>query len=150
MEFKLSNFQIFYKNDKIDRIKARKKIKISHSHVILFFGLIRAYKGLDILLKSIKNIFLENNNIMLLIVGECYENKKKYKKLIRETGFQNRIIWIDKFVTDDDVSIYFSASDVVVLPYKNASQSGVVPLAYHYEKPVICSDIKNYYLKIFH
>jgi len=63
--------------------------------------------------------------------------------LILESGFQDRVIWINKFVSDNDVSLYFSAADLVVLPYKSASQSGVVPLAYNYEKPVVTSDLKS-------
>ena len=141
----LKRFHPIYDNypEKLDLKKARSKIKISHSKVILFFGLVRAYKGLDILLKSIKNIFKKNKDIMLLIVGESYEDENKYKKLILESGFQDRVIWINKFVSDNDVSLYFSAADLVVLPYKSASQSGVVPLAYNYEKPVVTSDLKS-------
>ena len=112
--------------------------------VLLFFGLIRDYKGLDILLHSIGSL---NNKILdsfqLLVVGESYENINKYKKIVKEYAIEENIVWINEYVPDNKISLYFSACDYVVLPYKTASQSGIIPMAYNYNKPVITSNIEG-------
>ena len=128
---------------KINKALAKEMLKIKKSKVVLFFGFVREYKGLDILIKSMDRVFEKNNDMVLLIAGECYSSKKKYINLISKTKYKKNIIWIDEFISDKDVSKYFSSSDVVVLPYRTASQSGVIPLAYHYNKPVISSDLES-------
>ena len=127
----------------ISREQAREKIAISESKVILFFGLIRSYKGLDDLIRSINPLFDVDDDVKLLIAGECYEDKNKYYDLINNSKHKNKILWIEEFIHDNEVNIYFSAADVVVLPYKTASQSGVIPLSYHYNKPIITSDLEG-------
>ena len=127
----------------LDKDSAKKRIDIVGEKIVLFFGIIRSYKGLDILIKSMEKVFENDSQIRLLIVGECYSNKNLYMKLINSSNHKDRIVWVDKFVEDSDVSAYFSAADVVVLPYRTASQSGVIPLAYHYNKPVITSDLES-------
>ena len=111
--------------------------------IFLFFGLIREYKGLDILLSAINLI---NKNLVdkfeCIIVGENYENLSKYKKIIHN-DFKNNIKWVSEYIEDDKVGLYFSASDFVVLPYKKGSQSGIIPMAYHYSKPIIASNIEG-------
>jgi glycosyltransferase involved in cell wall biosynthesis len=77
----------------------------------------------------------------LMIVGECYEDEKKYIDMIEQNGIQNNVYTHFSFVSDEDVGTYFSASDVVVLPYKTASQSGIVQIAYHFDTPVIVSNV---------
>ena len=108
----------------------------------LFFGLIRKYKGLDVFLNAVnkleKNI---SNKINVLIVGECYENYEKYQKICKNSNIS--IKWFNEYIPDDKINIYFSASDYVVLPYKSASQSGIIPMAYHYNLPVIISDLDS-------
>ena len=113
------------------------------SDIVLFFGLIRKYKGLDKLILSMEKVFEEKSNIKLLIVGECYGEKKKYLSLIEKSKYSDRILWVEEYVKESEVNLYFSASDVVVLPYLSASQSGIIPLAYNYNKPVIVSDLEG-------
>ena len=128
---------------KINKIDARKILGIKESKVVLFFGFIRKYKGLDILIKSMEKVFEKDPDVKLLIAGECYDNKNIYHNLINKSRYKDNIVWIDEFISDSDISKYFSASDVVVLPYRSASQSGVIPLAYHYNRPVITSNIQS-------
>jgi len=118
-------------------------LNIKSDFVILFFGLIREYKGLDILLKSLGSANTLNKNVKLLIVGESYENKNKYLKLIKDFKLEDSVTWINEYVPDEKVNLYFSACDLVILPYKKASQSGILPIAYNYNKIVLASDING-------
>ena len=88
-----------------------------------------------------KKINTELEDYTLLIVGECYENKDKYTDLIKKAGITNNVQCHYSFVPDNEVGKYFSAADVVVLPYKTASQSGIVQIAYHFDTPVIVSNV---------
>ena len=123
--------------------EARTKLGINESKVVLFFGLVRKYKGLDILIKSMNDVFKVDSDTKLLIAGECYGKKDEYLKLINESNFKDQIYWIEEFIPEKKIPVLFSACDVVVLPYRTASQSGVIPLSYHYNKPVITSNIKS-------
>ena len=120
---------------------ARIELNINNENVILFFGLIREYKGLDILIEAVGKIKDEINDMKLLIVGECYEDKEKYLDLIKKMKITELTNTYFEFIPDDQVSTYFSAADVCVLPYKSASQSGIVQIAYHYNTPVIVSNV---------
>ena len=120
---------------------ACKSLKISKKKInLLFFGLIRKYKGLDIFLKAINKLDPNiNSKINVIIAGECYDKKTDYNIMCNN---QN-IYWFNEYIPDKDINIYFSASDYVVLPYKTASQSGIIPMAYHYNIPVITSNIRS-------
>jgi len=111
------------------------------SRVVLFFGLIRAYKGLDWLMEAMKHDFFRVNNVHLLVAGECYEDSDKYRSLVRSYGMGDRVHFSDGFIPDDKVNLYFSAADVLVQPYRSATQSGVTPLAMHFETPMIVTDV---------
>ena len=132
---------VSFKENDIKKLDARQKLQIDEEKVILFFGFIRKYKGLDILIKSIKHLNANLKNYKILTCGECYENKEKYINLIRRYSTKDEIEWIDRYISDELAKLYFSASDVIVLPYKSASQSGVIQLSYSYNKPVIASNI---------
>ena len=122
---------------KVSRSLARKHLEYnSESTLILFFGLIRPYKGLDILLRALQ----DRSSIHLFIAGESYENEKKYRLLIEQMGLEKRVQWDNRFVRHQEAAYYFSACDGVVLPYRNASQSGVVSLAYHFETPLLVTN----------
>ena len=109
----------------------------------LFFGLIRKYKGLDILLSAINNIDKKLlDSFECLIVGESYEKISFYKDLLDQDVIKN-VKWINHYIPDNEVSKYFSVADYVVLPYKTASQSAIIPMAYNYNKPVIISNLKG-------
>ena len=108
---------------------------------ILFFGLIRPYKGLDLLLRAMADERLKNEKIKLIIAGEYYDDREKYLKLIKELKLSNRIIEVNRFIPDEEVAHYFNAADLVVQPYKSATQSGVTQIAYHFNKPMIVTDV---------
>ncbi|MBP6173836.1 MAG: glycosyltransferase [Saprospiraceae bacterium] len=128
--------------DKIDVSIARDFLKISKSaKIVLFFGFIRKYKGLDLLIRAFAEPMLSNSDIKLVVAGEFYEDAQPYLKLITELNLENKIILHTHFIPDSEVKYYLSACDVVVQPYKNATQSGVTPLAYHFEKPMIVTNV---------
>ena len=116
------------------------------SFVFLFFGFIRKYKGLDMLLEAfakLKQSQLQNPNsqIQLLIAGEFYEDRKLYDELIEQLGIKEDLILKTEFIADSEVKYYLCAADAVVQPYRNATQSGVTPLAYHFEIPMIVTNV---------
>ncbi len=127
-----------YLNTDMDRESARKQLDYSDSTgLVLFFGLIRPYKGLHDLIKAME---LLPDHISLLIVGECYANQKEIEDDISSAGLLNRIRWINEFVPDSDVSLYFNAADIVALPYRRATQSGVAQIALSFCKTLVLTD----------
>jgi glycosyltransferase involved in cell wall biosynthesis len=131
--------------EKVSKEEARLKLGIKNEELILlFFGFIRKYKGLDLLLnamKIIKNSKFNIQNSKLLIAGEFYEDRKAYDEQIEKLDLQENLILHTDFIPDSKVKYYLCAADVVVQPYKNATQSGVTPLAYHFEKPMIVTNV---------
>ena len=108
---------------------------------MLFFGFIRDYKGLDILLKAIADERIKNSDIKLIVAGEFYNNSEKYFELEKQLGLEGKIIWRTDFIADEQVKNYFCASDIIVQPYKTATQSGVTQIAYHFEKPMLVTNV---------
>ncbi len=128
--------------EKISKEEARKKLGIGlDEKIILFFGFIRKYKGLDILLEAIKILKDQNQKIKLLVAGEFYDDKKKYDDLITRLGINDHLILHTDFIPDNEVKYFLCAADCVVQPYRHATQSGVTPLAYHFEKPMIVTNV---------
>ncbi|MBC8346017.1 MAG: glycosyltransferase [Candidatus Marinimicrobia bacterium] len=125
----------------IEKQKAKELIGVSEEKIILNFGLIRDYKGLDILITSAKSFKEKIDNFKILVVGECYGDENKYIQLAEENDVFDVIDFRFNFVQNEKVNQYFCASDLVVLPYKSATQSGVVPIAYHFNKPVVVSNV---------
>jgi glycosyltransferase involved in cell wall biosynthesis len=124
----------------ISKQEARKYLNLNQDdNIILFFGFIRKYKGLDILFESIK--YLNLSNIKLLVAGEFYEDRKQYDGLIEEYGIKDSLILRTDFIQDSEVKYYLCAADFVIQPYRNATQSGVTPLAYHFEKPMLVTNV---------
>jgi glycosyltransferase involved in cell wall biosynthesis len=126
---------------KIDKITARKKLGLSAKNIILYFGIIRDYKGFDILLNAIAELKDSGLDFHLLAGGECYGSDEKYTQLISNLGISDYITWHNKYIPDSEVSNYFSVADVVALPYRTASQSGVTQIAYSYDLPVIVTKV---------
>src|SRR5690606_25442726 len=113
---------------------------------ILFFGFIRKYKGLDILLEAMQILKNEHRHsaaggVKLLIAGEFYDDEKYYQDLIIKYDLAGQLYLHTSFITDSEVKYYLCAADVVVQPYRNATQSGVTPLAYYFEKPTIVTNV---------
>ena len=109
--------------------------------VILFFGFIRRYKGLDLLLKAMADLRIRQAGIRLIIAGEYYEDKTFYTQLIDDLGIADLLIMKDDFIPNEEVKMYFSAADLVVQPYRSATQSGITQLAYHFEKPMVVTNV---------
>jgi glycosyltransferase involved in cell wall biosynthesis len=118
--------------------------------IILFFGFIRKYKGLDILLRAMAEPAMRNSGIRLLIAGEFYEDQNQYLKLIDELKIDKQLILKTDFIPDAEVKYYLCAADAVIQPYRHATQSGVTPLAYHFEKPMIVSNVGSFAEHILH
>ncbi len=130
--------------EKVSKKEAREKLGINgNDKVMLFFGFIRKYKGLDILLEAMKIIKskYKMQPIKLLIAGEFYEDKKKYDHLLNDDAIKNDLIILTHFIPDSMVKYYLCAADCVVQPYRNATQSGVTPLSYHFEVPMIVTNV---------
>lgn len=108
---------------------------------LLFFGFIRKYKGLDLLLEAMADPRLKDRNVQLIIAGEYYGDKEFYEQIIREKGLQERMHLFTDFIPNDEVPLYFSAADVVVLPYRSATQSGITQVAYYFERPMIATRV---------
>jgi glycosyltransferase involved in cell wall biosynthesis len=125
----------------INKKQARTRLNINQNDkILLFFGHIREYKGLDIALKSLK--LLQNKNIKLLIAGQCWENWKKYEKIIKDNNLQNNVILKTNFIPKSKIEIIFKASDILVLPYKRFdAQSGVGALALNFKIPILVSNV---------
>jgi glycosyltransferase involved in cell wall biosynthesis len=130
--------------DKINIKHAKKELSLNSDKIVfLFFGLIREYKGLDVLISAINLIDKDLiDKFEFIIAGENYEKLDKYKNNI-DADIKGNIKWLTKYIPDEQVNLYFCASDFVVLPYKSASQSGIVPMAYHFGKPIIVSDVEG-------
>ncbi|UOG73683.1 glycosyltransferase [Hymenobacter tibetensis] len=108
---------------------------------LLFFGFIRAYKGLDIMLEALADARLAGMPIKLIVAGEYYEDAAPYEALIRQHGLENRLVRATDFIPNEQVVDYFCAADIIVQPYKNATQSGVSQIAYHFERPMLVTDV---------
>ena len=108
---------------------------------ILFFGIIRKYKGLDILLEAFADKRFRDKKIKLIIAGEFYEDSTPYLQLIDRNNLSSSVHLDTKFIPDSEVVNYFCAADIVVQPYRNATQSGVTQIAYHFDKPMLVTDV---------
>jgi len=126
----------------ISRQDARTHLNLPLNEIIiLFFGFIRKYKGLDLLLEAMADERIKNAGIKLLVAGEFYEEEKKYREQIDLLGIKDQLILKTDFIPDSEVKYYLCSADAVVQPYRNATQSGVSPLAYHFEKPMIVTNV---------
>lgn len=128
--------------EKVSKATARERLRLQPgSRVLLFFGFVRTYKGLDLLLKAMADDRVKLLGITLLVAGEFYEDETPYTFLIKEGNIDRHVVLRNHFVADADVRFYFSAADGVVQPYRHATQSGVTPLAYHFEVPMIVTNV---------
>lgn len=132
-----------YQFDKtITKEFVREKLQIPiEKKLLLFFGYIRAYKGLMNLIDAMPILLKQDEKYHLLIVGEFYEEKEKYLDRIRELGIEKNIKVIAEFVPNEDVGIYYTASDLVILPYNSATQSGILNIAYGFNRPVVVTNV---------
>lgn len=127
----------------VGRAEALAHLGLDSSHqYILFFGFIRPYKGLDILLRALAApILADKAALRLIIAGEFYESSEQYYELVRSLGIEERVIFRTDYIPDEEVRYYFGAADLVVQPYRTATQSGISQLAYHFGVPMIVSRV---------
>ena len=127
---------------KINKNEACRKLGIHPSKKnLLFFGLIRDYKGLDLLIEAMGQL---NEDYHLIIAGECYGSFEKYQALIDASPAKERIFVHCEYISDEEIPIYFSAADALVLPYRSATQSGVVSVAYNYDLPMLSTPVGDF------
>jgi D-inositol-3-phosphate glycosyltransferase len=137
--------------NKISKANARQFLDYKEEDkIILFFGIVRKYKGLELLLKSLAVEKIKNENIKLLVAGEFYEDKAPYVSLIEKLGIKKNIIFYDSFIPTEHVKYYFCAADIVVQPYMNATQSGVTQIAYNFERPMLVTNVGGLAEIVFH
>lgn len=130
-----------YFKDNFTKEDARKKLALKQTDkALLFFGYVRQYKGLHILLQAMP-LILKQQKVKLIVAGEFYDPKERYEKLIEELSVAESVQIFDDYIPNELVGIYYSAADVVVLPYISATQSGIIQIAYNYNKPVITTNV---------
>ncbi len=124
------------------RETALKKINLDEQYrYILFFGFIRDYKGLDLLLEAFSDKFFKENKIRLIVAGEFYSDEQKYLKLIERLKLENQVIVRSDYIPNTEVENYFNAADLVAQPYKSATQSGVTQIGFHFNKPMLVTNV---------
>lgn len=127
---------------KVSREEALRHLHLdTDTRYMLFFGIIRDYKGLDLLLQAMDDTRLASLNVKLIIAGEFYNNSDQYHELEQKLHLEQRLVWHSEFVADSEVRYYFNAADIVVQPYKSATQSGVTQIAYHFVKPMLVTNV---------
>lgn len=126
----------------MSREEALKHLNLSpEERYMLFFGFIRDYKGLDLLMRAYAQPWFAAHGVKLIVAGEFYNNRSRYEELEKELGLTGKIVWHSDFIPNDEVGYYFNAADIVVQPYKSATQSGVTQVAYHFEKPMLVTNV---------
>lgn len=125
-----------------DRAQARAELRIAaDTPLILFFGLVRPYKGLEVLLEAVAEVRRKLPELRLIVAGEFYERESHYRDLIARLGIARAVDVRNRFIGDREVATLFAACDVVVQPYLTATQSGVAQVAFHFDRPVIVTDV---------
>lgn len=127
--------------EKLEKKAARRALGLpENGNMVLFFGLIRDYKGLDLLIDAFSELKTQAD-LKLVIAGEFYKDKQPYLDQIKEYGLEEQVIVHGKFIATEDVKLYFSAADLVALPYKDATQSGVTQVSFHFEVPTLVTNV---------
>ena len=127
-----------YSGSDVSREEARNRLnRPATEKLLLFFGLVRQYKGLDILLEAMPAVIKALENVHLIVAGKFYEPEQKYRQLMANLGITDQVTLINQYIPNEAVSTYFQAADVLVLPYRSATQSGVIQVAYHFCLPII-------------
>jgi len=128
--------------EKLLKTKAKEELELDiNTNYLLFFGFIRKYKGLQLLLESFADERLKELPLKLIIAGEFYEDRKPYDEMISRLGLESRLVLVTDFIPNNEVNMYFSAADMVVQTYLNATQSGVTQIAYYYDKPMLVTNV---------
>lgn len=124
----------------MDKLRAREALDLKAERLLLFFGYVRPYKGLHVLLDALAAV-RTRVDVQLMVVGEFYDDERKYRTQIARLGLESSVHLNADYVSNDRVGLYFSAADAVVLPYLSATQSGIAQIAYNFDRPVIATDV---------
>lgn len=128
--------------EKIEKVAASKHLGLNpNDKHLLFFGFIRRYKGLDLLLEAMTDPRVKQLGVKLIVAGEYYEDAEPYNKIINDNGLENNVILKTEFIPSEEVRNYFCVADLIVQPYRTATQSGVTQIAYHFEKPMLVTNV---------
>jgi len=128
--------------NKVSKAEARSYLKLNVKEpVILFFGIIRPYKGLDLLLQALAHEEVRKLGLRLIVAGEFSNSKEKCLQMIADLKLENHVIIVDEFIPTPAVKYYFSAADLIIQPYKSASHSGITQIAYQFERPMLVTDV---------
>ena len=126
----------------IPKVEAIRLLGLDESiSYMMFFGFIRDYKGLDLLIKAAAEQKIRNMNLKFIVAGEFYSDPKPILQMVKELKLEDKFIFINEFISDNDVYKYFCAADAVVQPYKSATQSGVTQIGYHFNKPMLVTNV---------
>ncbi len=126
----------------IDKAEARKLLGFdTQGRYVLFFGFIRDYKGLDLLIDAFGDLRIQDMGIKLVVAGEFYGDPAPYLDRIRTLDISNEVVLCTDYIPDNEVNRYFRACDIVAQPYKSATQSGVTQIAFHFEKPMLVTNV---------
>ncbi len=124
------------------KAEARKNLNFNQERkIILFFGFIRAYKGLDLLIEAMADTRIRQHKVQLIVAGEFYEDAKPYFEKVKALDLESDIIFKQEFIPKEKVADYFCAADLIVQPYKHATQSGITQIAYHFERPMLVTNV---------
>jgi len=138
----LPRYDYYQTDNNVNILALKSELGIAEDdQVLLFFGYIRKYKGLEILIKAFPKILEKFPNSYLLIVGEFYDNPSTYLKLIDRLNIEKKVKVINKYIPNEEISKYYKVSDVVILPYLSATQSAILNVTYSFKKPVIATDV---------
>jgi glycosyltransferase involved in cell wall biosynthesis len=148
-EFTTSSNKIFQPHpiydifgEKVSKQDALEHLGLNRSDKhLLFFGFIRNYKGLDLLLEAMADQRIKDLGIKLIIAGEFYEDEDLCNAIIKKYNLENNVILRTSYIPSEEVRYYFCAADMIVQPYRNATQSGVTQIAYHFEKPMLVTNV---------
>ena len=127
--------------NKISKTEALSNLNLPSKQYILFIGLVRKYKGVETLIKAFHYVSKEHEDLKLIIAGEFYDDITIYNKLIKRKDIEDKVIIDNNFLESSKIRDYICASDLIVQPYKKASQSGITPVAYFYDTPLVVSNI---------
>jgi len=138
-------FGWFKADDTTNIASEKEKLGFSTNHtVLLFFGYVRRYKGLDILLEAFADLAAQRDDLRLLVAGEFYDKPEFYYDIIEKLNIGHKVKVINQYIPNEELAKYFQLSEVVVLPYRSGTQSGILNIAYGYQKPVVITDVGGF------
>jgi glycosyltransferase involved in cell wall biosynthesis len=134
------SYAVFAGEDTLPEAEAKRRLGLGGKRVLLFFGFVREYKGLDVLLAALEQLDPAEGH-HLLVVGEFYDDRERYRAALERLAARGQLTLVDRYVPNEEIPLYFSAADLVMVPYLTATQSGVIQIAYGFGKPVVATAV---------